>query len=68
MILDSTKNILWSCQKWFWIPLKLFYGQVRIDGFGVIIHIVWLYLESKIISDVTVKYFEWNPKTFLMWS
>ena len=47
MILDSTQNILQSCQKLFWIPLKIFNSHVRNDRFGVIIHIVWLYLESK---------------------
>ena len=29
MILDSTQIILWLCQKWFWIPLQIFYGDVR---------------------------------------
>ena len=55
IILDSTQIIFQSYQKWFGIPLKLFYDHIRNDGFGVITHIVWLYLESKIISDVNAK-------------
>ena len=48
MILDSTPNILQLCQKWFWIPLKLFYGHIRND-FGF--HSKYFTVMSAMISD-----------------